>query len=50
MQAWIYIYTYILVAWQGHRGDKKIKKNPKQNSSQSSKTTDDLPGYYYMEM
>ena len=29
------ICLYILVAWQGHRGDQKHKKN-EQNSSQSN--------------
>ena len=38
---------YILVAWQGHRGDKK-QKNTQQNSSQSTKTKRGLPGHYYI--
>ena len=32
------MYIYILVAWQGHRGDLQTKKNTKQNYSLCTKT------------
>ena len=38
---------YILVAWQGHRGDQKSHQT-KQNSSQSNIIKDGQPGHLYI--